>query len=143
MIASDPNDVAPVYLKADEQIPLESRPTVLAHFPTHRQEREYARKLEAARALLSAKNVDEEAIAKALLDTIGMLYAGCRNVSLHGVAVDPKETPDGFLTSSELWELAYAIPTATSIAERDRRGSVSQRESAQAASAEPVPPASA
>ncbi|MCK4340291.1 MAG: hypothetical protein KAY37_01035 [Phycisphaerae bacterium] len=120
MIALDPQATVEFCLDAWPGVP-DQRPAFIAHYLTCRQNIEYDKLLDRASELKPAEGLP------VLLEAIGLGLVGWRNVCDRSGR--PLEFEVGLLgdllTWHELWELAGRVLSETSLAESDRKKSLS------------------
>lgn len=138
MIAMDPQQQIPISLKSDQAKPAASRPTFYARVLTAREHAQASRLLDEA-----AKPGDAEASLNSLVALAKVTLQGWARVQDrggNGVAFAPERLPD-LLTTNELWELAVASITASSVTEDDKKKSESPSAGSGATSAPAAPAA--
>lgn len=133
-LSADPDDVLDLWLAVDEQKPLAERPTFQMRFQTERESRAYRR------ALLSSRDETDPEKSADLVDAAARAQLiGWKNMKLRGADV-PYPTPlSEFLSTSEVWELAYAILRRPQLEEEAKKKSLSPSIDARASSAKDAP----
>jgi len=121
-LCADPNDLIPYVLETDRDGP-EPRPTFRLRALSELESRQVSRLIQDANDAAQAKG-EEQAVAK-LNEAIAVGLRGYVGPNCAGKPVTADRPANEYLTSAELWELAFAVLNGPRLDEEKKRASAS------------------